>query len=367
MSNTHQTKPVVNTDKKKPVINADIALFLRGLIIGKLMTIVVIGGLLWWLLKSNLWVRSNAEYSSVSLNTTSGEESTFKTVIDVPNDSFKYGGSTAWAPIRQLVDSQIQSARPELQFRYIDPVGGSPGSSSGIRMLLDGQLDFAQSSRPVTDTERATARERGFTLEQRPVGIDGIAVIVNPSLKVTGLTVKQLQQIYLGEITNWKQVGGPDLSITPFSQRPEDADIAILSNGSNLNMRSPGSNVHYIYSTTDAVRQVSQTPGGIYYTSARAVVGQCSVRALPLGRTSDQFITPYRQPSVSPEQCPRQRNQVNTEAIKNGSYPITSNLFVIIKHNKNREQRAGQVYANLLLTDQGQKAIEQAGFIPVRQ
>lgn len=68
---------------------------------------------------------------------------------------------------------------------------------------------------------------------------------------------------------------------------------------------------------------------------------------------------------VSPEQCPRQRNQLNTEAIKNGSYPIIANLFVIIKQNKGREQQIGDAYTKLLLTDQGQRAIEQAGFVSV--
>ncbi|MBN3870888.1 PstS family phosphate ABC transporter substrate-binding protein [Nostoc sp. JL33] len=355
-----------NTNQKKALINSEIALFLRGLIIGKVLTLIVIGGLLWWLLKPNLLSRSSVNSSNQSLNTGSSSGSTFQTVADVPTASFNYGGSTAWASIRQLVDSQIQSDRPELQLRYLDPLNGSPGSSSGIRMLLDGQLDFAQSSRPLTDEEQAIAKERGFTLEQRQVGMDGIAVVVNPSLNVPGLTVDQLQQIYLGKITNWNQVGGPNLAITPLSQPPKDADTVIFPSNSDLKEQALSSNVQYVYSTTDAVRQLSKTPGGVYYASARSVVPQCSVKALPLGRTSGQLIPPYSEPMVSPEECPRQRNQLNTQAIKNGSYPIIANLFVIIKQNKGREQRIGDAYTKLLLTDQGQRAIEQAGFVGVR-
>ncbi len=356
-----------NTNQRKALINSEIALFLRGLIIGKVLTLMVIGGLLWWLLKPNLSSsRNSADSSNQTFNAVSSTASTFQTVADVPPASFNYGGSTAWASIRQLVDSQIQSARPELQLRYVDPVNGSPGSSSGIRMLLDGKLDFAQSSRPLTDEEQAMAKERGFTLEQRQVGKDGIAVIVNPSLNVSGLTVEQLQQIYLGKITNWNQVGGPNLPITAFSQRPEDADTAIFPSNSDLKGQGLGSNVQYVYSTTEAVRQLSKTPGGVYYASARSVVFQCSVKALLLGSTSGQLIPPYREPMVSPEQCPRQRNQLNTQAIKNGSYPIIANLFVIIKQNKGREEQIGDAYAKLLLTDQGQRAIEQAGFVGVR-
>ncbi|MEA5601847.1 PstS family phosphate ABC transporter substrate-binding protein [Nostoc sp. UHCC 0252] len=351
-----------NTNQKKALINSEIALFLRGLIIGKVLTLMVIGGLLWWLLKPNLLSRNSADSSNSnqSFKTVSNTGSSFQTVADVPPASFNYGGSTAWASIRQLVDSQIQSDRPELQLRYVDPVNASPGSSSGIRMLLDGRIDFAQSSRPLTDEEQAMAKERGFTLEQRQVGMDGIAVVVNPSLNVAGLTVDQLQQIYSGKITNWNQVGGPNLPITPLSQRPEDADTVILKG------QALGSNVQYVYSTTEAVRQLSKIPGGVYYASARSVIFQCSVKALPLGSTSSQLIPPYQEPMVSPEQCPRQRNQLNTQAVKNGSYPIIANLFVIIKQNKGQEQQIGDAYAKLLLTDQGQRAIEQAGFVAVR-
>ncbi|ACC83842.1 PstS family phosphate ABC transporter substrate-binding protein [Nostoc punctiforme] len=355
-----------NTNQKKALINSEISLFLRGLIIGKVLTLMVIGGLLWWLLKPNLLSRNSVNSSSnQSYKTVSNTASSFQTVADVPTASFNYGGSTAWASIRQLVDSQIQSDRPELQLRYVDPVNASPGSSSGIRMLLDGKLDFAQSSRPLTDEEQAIAKAQGFTLEQRQVGIDGIAVVVNPSLNVPGLTVDQLQQIYLGKITNWNQVGGPNLPITPLSQRPKDADTVIFPSNSDLKGQALGSNVQYVYSTTEAVRQLSKIPGGVYYGSARSVVPQCSVKALPLGQTAGQLIPPYREPMVSSEQCPRQRNQLNTEAIKNGSYPMIANLFVIIKQNKGREQQIGDAYTKLLLTDQGQRAIEQAGFVSV--
>ncbi|MDZ8184518.1 MAG: substrate-binding domain-containing protein [Nostoc sp. ChiSLP02] len=353
-----------NTNQRKALINGEIALFLRGLIIGKVLTLMVIGGLLWWLLKPNLLSRNNRDsYSNQNFNTRTASD--FQTIPGVPTGSFNYGGSTAWASIRQLVDSQIQSDRPELQLRYVDPVRSNPGSSSGIRMLLDGKLDFAQSSRPLTDEEKAIAKQRGFTLEQRQVGIDGIAVVVNPSLNIQGLTVEQLQQIYSGQITNWQQVGGPNLPIVPLSQRPEDGDTVVFSSN-NLKNQALGSNVQYVYSTTEAVRQLSKTPGGVYYASARSVVPQCSVKALPLGRTFDKLIPPYREPLADAENCLRQRNQVNTEVIRNGSYPITANLFVIIKQNKGQEQQIGDAYAKLLLTEQGQKAIERAGFVGVR-
>ena len=352
--------------KRKPLINAQMGVFVRGLILGKVLTLLVIGGVFWLLVRPRISAPSGADSPSVqSSDTATKVASTFGTVAQVPTGSFNYGGSTAWAPIRQLVDSQIQGDRPELQLNYLSPTNSSPSSTEGIRMVLDGQLDFAQSDRPLTSEEYAIAKQRGFTLAQRQVGIDGIAVVVNPSLNVSGLTIDQLQQIYLGQITNWKLLGGPNLPITPFSQRPEEAGTVIFSANKYLNGQALSSNVHYVYSSTEALHLVNQTPGGLYYASAPAVVPQCSVKSLPLGRTPTQLIPPYRQPLVPPDQCPLQRNHINTEAIKNGTYPITTSLFVIIKQNKGREEQAGEAYAKLLLTDQGQKAIEQAGFIGV--
>lgn len=352
--------------KRSIALSKDAVQMIRGLVIGELLTIVVIGGLWLWL-RPRLWVdKSPVSSSTEGADTAFPATSTFKTPTDTPIGTFKYGGSTAWAPIRQLVDSQIQNSRRELQLRYVDPTNSSPGSGAGIQMLLNGKLDFAQSSRPLTPEEYAMAQQQGFTLEQRQVGIDGIAVVVNQALKVPGLTVKQLQQIYLGQITNWKEVGGPDLAIAPFSQYPENADTVLLSGKRVLEKQALSSNVHYVYSTTEALRRVSQTPGGLYYGSAGVVVPQCTVKPLPLGLVSTQLVSPYREPLVQPNQCPLKRNQINTEVIKNSSYPIITKLFVIIKQNKGREQQAGEAYSKLLLTDQGQKAIEQAGFIPVR-
>ena len=359
----------IEKNKRVP-LNNDVILLIKGLIVGKVLTLLVIGGVLWWL-RPQLW------YSGTSSNQTSANAtvtasqtpanaavtaSNFQTVSNVPIGTFNYGGSTAWVPIRQLVDAQIENTRPELQLRYLNPANSNPGSSSGIRMLLDGQLDFAQSSRSLTQSEKAIARSRGFALVQRPVAVDAIALVVHPSLKVSGLTIDQLQQIYQGKITNWSSVGGPNLPIKPLSQRLEDGDIVFSPQKKQL--FAP--NVKYVSTTTQGLRQVSQTPGALYYASARAVVGQCSVKPLPIGRTADQFVAPYRQPLVTPQQCPAGRNQLNTEAFQNGSYPITRNLYVIIKQNQGKEQQAGVAYANLLQTAQGRSSLAEAGFVEPR-
>jgi phosphate transport system substrate-binding protein len=85
-----------------------------------------------------------------------------------------------------------------------------------------------------------------------------------------------------------------------------------------------------------------------------------------LGRQVGQFVPPYQEPFVPLEQCPGKRNQLNTTAFQSGQYPITRNLFVVVKQNGQIDEQAGKSYASLLLTDRGQELIYQAGFVKIR-
>ena len=91
---------------------------------------------------------------------------------NVPAGLFNYGGSTSWAPIRESVDTKIQEEQKDFRLRYVQPLDSTAGSSSGIQMLINGKLAFAQSSRPLLVAELNSAKERGFTLQQIAVAID---------------------------------------------------------------------------------------------------------------------------------------------------------------------------------------------------
>jgi len=349
------------------------------LVLALLITLGLAGGAFWWFARPQNLVSdrngndSDAEniasqsYDRTSSNPNSGATvNSFAQVQNVPTALVSYGGSTTWAPLRQEVDSLIQVVWPEFKLRYTQHPTKPPGSGTGIEMLLNDQLAFAQSSRPIKDTEYQQAQQKGFTLKQIPVAIDGIAVAVNPDLNVTGLTIAELKDIYTGQITNWNQVGGPDLSIIAYSRRPENSGTIEFFVENILNNQEFGPNVEFIPTTTQALRQVDRNWGAIYYASAPEVVRQCKIKSLPIGRKIDQLVFPYQEPWVPPEYCPNQRNQLNKSAFQNGDYPITRRLFVIVKENGQIDQEVGAAYADLLLTDQGQDLIEQAGFVRLR-
>ncbi|MGD1911285.1 MAG: PstS family phosphate ABC transporter substrate-binding protein [Rivularia sp. (in: cyanobacteria)] len=334
------------------------------LVLALLITLGLVGGVYWWLARSfdiRLGFISNNQSQS---NLQSGAF-TFASVQEIPSGLFSYGGSTTWAPIRKEVDSQIKTTLPKFQLRYTHPITGTPGSGSGIKMLLNNQLAFSQSSRAVKDKEYQQAQQRGFKLQEIPVAIDGIAIAVNPNLKIPGLTLPQLKDIYTGKVTNWQEVGGKNLSVIPYSRTLAAGGTVDFFHEHILESENFGSNIEFVVDTTEGLRKVTQNEGGIYYASAPEVVGQCTIKPLPIGRTSN-FIPPYKNPFIPPSQCPKKRNKLNTEAFKSGKYPITRRLFVVVKKNVQIDEKAGVAYADLLLTDEGQKLISKAGFVRIR-
>ena len=289
----------------------------------------------------------------------------FAHVPNVATGVFNYGGSSAWAPLRLAVDSVIQSERPELQLRYVQPQNQPPGSSPGIQMLLEGQLAFVQSSHSLLPQEYELAKQKGLKLKQVPVAVNAIAVVVHPQLNLSGLTLSQLQAIYTGKISNWQELGGPDLAITAYSRPPSIGGMVDFFASRILQEQEFGSNVEFISTTTQALRQLASNPGGIYYGSAPALVPQCTVKPLSLGLQRSDLIAPYRKPLVSSADCPQRRNQLNIKALRTAQYPLTHYLYVVFLHNEGERSPIGQSYANFLLTPQGQKLITKSGFIPL--
>ncbi|WP_009631844.1 PstS family phosphate ABC transporter substrate-binding protein [Synechocystis sp. PCC 7509] len=328
------------------------------LVLALLTTLGLVGGAIWW------FTQDRIKLTDLTKNQT--EPNTFAQVTNLPTGLFSYGGSTTWASIRGIVDPAIEIVHPEFRLRYTNPTSGTPGSGSGIKMLLDGQLAFAQSSRSIKEQELNRATARGFELKAIPVAIDGIAIAVHPNLNISGLTLGQLQEIYTGKLTNWQQLGGIDLPIVPYSRQLNEGGTTEFFAENVLNGADFGRNVQFSDTTTQALRAVAANPGGIYYASAPEIVSQCTVKPLPLGRKATELIAPYQQPFIALSQCPSQRNQVNTAAFQSGDYPITRRLFVIVKLDGNADQQAGEAYAKLLLTSQGQQLIAKAGFVSIR-
>lgn len=341
------------------------------------ITAALVGGGIWWLKGSNLFSggEPSPEQTSQPVETSSGDTpaqasdgqaapGNFSQVSGVPGGRFEYGGSTTWAPVRGAIDPLIQQTFPDFDLIYKDPFNQAPGSGAGIQMLIDGELDFAQSSRPLSADEKQQAQQKGLSLQEVPVALEAVAIATNPNLSIPGLTLDQLKDIYTGSITNWNQVGGPNLAIVPASRSDVGGTVQFFQE-TVLNGESFTSNIKTLSNTTEALRFVGDTPGAIYFASAPEVVGQCTVAPIPIGTSAQQLIPPYQEPYVPPQDCPTRRNRINLSALAAKTYPLTRPLYVVFS-DAGQSSQAGQAYAQLLQTEEGKSLLDQVGFVPFR-
>ncbi|MDJ0724658.1 MAG: substrate-binding domain-containing protein [Prochloraceae cyanobacterium] len=338
------------------------------LVAGSAIAVLGLFGARMWL--SGDRTRNASENQQIAAGTDRNNPSqygeSFSNTAGVPEGQFNYGGSPAWIPIRARVDAVLQDAKPEFELIYTLPNEGIPNSSNAINMLLEGKLGFVHSSRPVNSEEHMRALSKGYSLKEVTVALEAIAIVTHPSLNISGLTLAQLKDIYTGKVTNWQEVGGPDLKIIPYSISPSESSLAEYFDRSVMQNEPFGDNVTFMATNTNAVRGVATDRGAIYFGSAHEVIGQCSVKPIAIGTSSDRFVSLVKKPVVSPDRCPEKRNQLNIKAIQTGGYPILQPLFAIVKQDGTANHQAGQAYADLLLTDEGQKLIQKAGFIPIR-
>jgi phosphate transport system substrate-binding protein len=104
-------------------------------------------------------------------------------------------------PLADELGQAFNALHPDVQLEI-----AAGGSTVGIKAIQDGTVDIGMASRNLKPDEAA-----GITTHQ--IAVDVIAVVAHESNPVAALTSEELRAIYLGEITNWAEVGGPDRDI----------------------------------------------------------------------------------------------------------------------------------------------------------
>jgi phosphate transport system substrate-binding protein len=98
------------------------------------------------------------------------------------------------------------------------------------------------------------------------------------------------------------------LPIKPYSRRINNGGTVELFVQDILGGQAFSPQIEFISTTTQALKKLAHSPGGMYYASAPEVVPQCSIKPLPLGRMPGQYIAPYQEPFILPNECPDKRN-----------------------------------------------------------
>ncbi|CAN5638786.1 PstS family phosphate ABC transporter substrate-binding protein [soil metagenome] len=220
----------------------------------------------------------------------------------------------------------------------ISVVGG--GSGVGIAALLDGTTDIAMSSRSIKMDERMKLQDAGRAFKQVVISNDALSVIVNPKNKVGKLTREQMEGIYTGKITNWKEVGGDDLKIVVYGRETSSGTYEFFKENV-LNRKNYTSSMLNMPATGAIIQSVSQTPGAIGYVGLAYLTKDVKDVAVSYDKGKTYVIA-------------------SVENAKNKSYPIVRPLFFFYPTSK---EKLVKPFVDFVLSAEGQKIVSEIGYI----
>ena len=203
------------------------------------------------------------------------------------------------------------------------------GSGSGITAVQEGTCDIGLSSRALKDEEKAAG------LKETVLAYDGIAIIVHPDNPVSDLTIEQIAQLYTGEITNWKDVGGNDAEVVLIGREAasgtRDGFESITGTKEKCQYRQE------LTSTGDVITAVSQNPDAIGYASLASI--KDSVKALNV-----DGVTP------------------SEDTVKDGSYKV-QRPFVLVTAEGKALSPVAQAFFDYAASSDAAAIIAKAGAV----
>ena len=216
------------------------------------------------------------------------------------------------------------------------------GSGVGISALINGSTDIANSSRPMKASEIQKLKARYGTLGvEIPCAKDGITVYLNKGNSVSELTLKQIGQIFSGQITNWKQVGGVDAPIRLYGRESSSGTFVYFKDNVVKSDYSPS--CQSLPGTAAIINAVKKDKYSIGYGGAAYAEGVKDCKVKKDDKT----------PGVAP----------TAETIKNKTYPISRYLYMYLKSRPTGKTKA---FVDWILSAEGQKVVVETGYFPVK-
>lgn len=238
-------------------------------------------------------------------------------------------GSTTVLPIAQKAAEIYMKENPGVNIT----ISGT-GSGDGIKALVDGTTDIANSSRFIKDSEIKTSIENGVFPVAHRIAMDSIIPVVHSSNTVKNLTLKQLKDIYMGKITNWNQVGGANKPIVLISRDTSSGTYEVWFE-MVLEKQKVAASASLLASNGAIVTSVAQNPNAIGYIGLGYLDN--TVKALQVNGVTPSAAT-----------------------TRNGKYPIARPLFMF---TEGWPKGAVLDFINFIVSPKGQKVVEEAKFV----
>ncbi|WP_391204751.1 PstS family phosphate ABC transporter substrate-binding protein [Psychrobacillus sp. L4] len=255
----------------------------------------------------------------------------------------KMDGATALYP---LYASFVQATYPKKDYSPYDSdvmVNTTPDAYSN---LFNGKVDMIFVASP-SEAQKKTAEQKGLELKMTPIGREAFVFFVNQKNPIDGLTIEQIQAIYAGKVTNWKDVGGKNNTIRAF-QRPADS-------GSQTALEHLMGTIPIKEAPSE---DIATGMGGIInevskYKNYKNAIGY-TFRFYSTEMVKNNQIKLLEIDDVAPTQ----------ETILSGAYPITSEFYIVTAGTENPNV---EKLIEWILSPQGQGLVEKTGYVPISE
>ena len=223
----------------------------------------------------------------------------------------------------------------------IQVTGG--GSGTGIAALINGTTQICEASRPMTEDEKTKVKaQHNRDAVETPVAIDALAVYLHKANPIQHLDMEQVRRIFQGEVSNWKDVGGPDANIVLYGRENSSGTYVffkehVLKNG-DFAERYQG-----MSGTAAVINAVTKDPNGVGYGG----IGYATdVKTVPIAKSAtDEPIEP------------------NMENALSGKYALSRQLFW---YTAGAPTGAMKDLFDWVLGPEGQKLVLDVGYYPLK-
>lgn len=243
------------------------------------------------------------------------------------------GSDTLGAKLIPKIAEAYENKNPGSKFEI-----AAEGSSTGISAITDGTADIGMSSRDLKSKEKIAAGANGVRLFKTVIAKDAVAVIVNKSNPIAKLSLKDIERIFTGDITNWSALAGKSGSISAYTRNTSSGTYAYFQKFA-MAERDYGSDTQKMAGNEQIVIEVASNPNGIGY------IGLAYIQARGIKVVAIDGFLP------TPENA------------NNGSYKFTRGLNCITNGVPTGSTKK---FLDFALSIPGQEIVASTGFVPIK-
>ena len=252
----------------------------------------------------------------------------------------KIDGSTATLPLAYALASHMLGISPN----QAENITHHSKTENAYNNLISGKADMLITGEP--NAERiAKAKEQGVEFETYDFALDGFVFMINNENPVTNLTTQQIQDIYQGKITNWKELGGNDAQIIPFQRNEDSGSQAHMRNDFMKGLKMIDPKTNRINAMGEIIDMVAE------YDNAKDSIGYTVYYYLSKMHTSDN-VKALGVDGVIP----------TDETIKAGEYPYIIRYSIVIRKDEPQDSDVRKII-EFLKSDEGKALVKNAGFV----